>query len=161
TTRRSQSIRRAISSVSNWSQSFQPSRVATLSAITFPPLPNSRSMVMIRIIVTPSPFIMRIGCLKIADASAICSNATLPSGGLVGCYLPGSARLIPFQCEGQQKHDGCSHCQEPIGIDVGQRRRLADHGTIEETVGLFSCLSHLAARCGQARGQPVSRLGES
>src|SRR5438093_7164761 len=38
----------AISSVSSWSQSCQPSRSANCLAISPPPLPNSRSTVMMR-----------------------------------------------------------------------------------------------------------------
>ena len=45
---------RATSSVSAWSQSFQPSRFASSSAMPAAPLPYSRSMVMIRTFFRPA-----------------------------------------------------------------------------------------------------------
>src|SRR5215470_1652563 len=91
--------RRAISLVSRWSHNFHPSRSARSLAITAPPLPNSRSIVMI------------------LTLSIVLSDGSLAF-----------VRLVLFQDKRESEHDHGRDGENPKRIDIGQRRRLALRG---------------------------------
>src|SRR5271154_2361997 len=115
TTRQSHSITRAISLVSAWSQSFQPSRCASAAAISPPPLPYSRSIVSTRIM-RRAPAALRVGP-KVADGGRL-SQARC---GWLLSHDPPDARLVFLQGEGEEKHDRGRHGQVEEGIEVRQR----------------------------------------
>src|ERR1700733_4190033 len=72
---------RAISQVSAWSQSFQPSRAASFFAMAPPPAPYSRSTVMVRITALALRFILRQG-LGIGRAGSLSRRFEIALYGL-------------------------------------------------------------------------------
>src|SRR5205809_3944135 len=102
---------RAISVVSRWSHSVQPSRSASSLAIPAAPLPNSRSTVII-----------------------LTLSIVLSCGGLA---FP---RLVLFQDKGEDEHDHGCDAEKPECIDVGQCCSLALRGLIEPCVRLHLSL---------------------
>src|SRR3954466_13333092 len=106
--RLSQSMRWAISSVSDWSLSFQPRRSATLRAMSEAPLPYSRSMVSIRIM----------------NCSSMSHN------------LGASAGVVPSDDKGEQQHHARRDSQHHERVDVGQGLGLRFKRPVQAAVRL-------------------------
>src|ERR1035438_7228850 len=122
--------RLAISEVSCWSQSFHPRRRASSQAMAAPPLPNSRSSVMMRNIRTLPP------------------RARAPAPHLIEPILvndhPSRFRLLDQKYARNQAAD---HDPEyPEIINVGQHRRLPDNIRLQHGMGML--LSRTASGTG-------------
>src|SRR5208283_2149308 len=114
TTRQSHSISRAISFVNNWSHSFQPRRPATRDAISAPPLPYSRSIVITRII----DISRRTSVVAPGHHSSRYELSPSRPSLLFHCDTA-SSRFVLLQGERKHKHDRRHRRQNPESVDVG------------------------------------------
>src|ERR1700722_4292567 len=104
---------RAISAVSSSSHNFQPKCSASRRAISAPPLPYSRSTVMVR-------------------------TRMAPSGALV--YCDWSSGLYFLHKEDEGNHNQHGHREEPKVIDVSEHGRLSIEHICDHAVSLVRSL---------------------
>src|SRR5580704_12946531 len=104
---------RAISAVSSSSHNFQPKCSASRRAISAPPLPYSRSTVMVRICMAPSEI-------------------------LVYCDWASRLYFLHQEHEGNYNQDG--HREEPEVVNVGEHGRLLIEQIGDHGVGLMRSL---------------------
>src|SRR5215469_742382 len=107
-------MKRAISMVSRSFHNFQPNRSASLPAISLAPLPYSRSIVRMRVIVLPLSAAR--AWLTDRDASA----------------CPG---IVPANNKGKHEHYTRRDGEHHIRIDVGEGLRLCLERLVDEPVG--------------------------
>src|SRR5215468_11678735 len=103
-----------------------------------PPLPYSRSSVIIRTIANP---------------------CTVPRSEetLTDRHFSAGARLVLSQQERQHEHDQSAYSENPVCIDVRERRRLRDQDTIQAAVRLVRRARRIQTSNRQTRGQPGRR----
>src|SRR5438876_3943341 len=123
-------MRRAISSVSAWSQSFQPSRSATFLAILAAPLPYSRSIVITLIVAMFLPPLLHNDCAA-------------------------RGRIVLPHNEREQEHDARRNSEHHERIDIGQRLRLRLERTVQASISLQLRVGGADPGVGQLPAQPI------
>ena len=108
---------RAISSVSSWSQSFQPRRSASCAAMAPPPHPNSRSM---------------------RDQAKHGGSSVLP-------FRRPVCDFFIRKTIGTIAQDG--HSQEPEAVHIGQHGGLPLHRPLNQRIGLLGSARRRSAPC--------------
>src|SRR5580704_17559063 len=104
--------RRAISSVSNWSHNFQPSRLASSAAMAPPPQPYSRSMLIRRNMATPLVYRELV-------------------------YRDSAAGPAFFHQKDQGNHRQDGYAEKPKVIEIGEHGGLALHRAFDQGIGLL------------------------
>src|SRR5580700_3620522 len=154
--------RRAISSVRNWSQSFQPRRRASSAAMAPPPQPYSRSMVMRRNIAIPDysslavqnepqkgPQALKRGGI-FNDLMARVELVPFPFAAAYRelVYRDSAAGFAFFHQEDHGNHYQDAYAQQPEVVEIGEHGGLALNCAFDQSIGL------LGGECGACSVRP-------